>query len=298
MAHFNSKWTVESLQEEASKYTTLKDFRQYSKGAYLAAHRRGITKDITSHMKVLRTSWTLEAAIKAATKYQTLTDFHSKCPGAYNYLRKNDIDIKDLITPIDKSKWTITTIFEEALKYSTRNSFKNGCSSAYGAALKLDIIDSVTSHMDTPQKEYTYEELRLEALKYNTRTEFKRGNYGMYQSACRKGIIDDIGSHMQLNIRSFQPMKPAILYYFKIMDVWKIGITNYTLEDRYYKRDRDKMSEIKTWNYELGADALSAEKHIKEMYKEYLYKGPTPFTDGTGTTECFIIDIMHKEIEK
>jgi len=73
--------------------------------------------------------------------------------------------------------------------------------------------------MDLPQRQHTYAEIAAEALKYLTKTAFKRGHYGMYQAACRKGIINDVGAHMELDLHSFNPMKPAILYYFRIKDV-------------------------------------------------------------------------------
>ena len=39
-------WTKELLQEEALKYKTRNEFNKGSKGAYKAAHRKGILDDI------------------------------------------------------------------------------------------------------------------------------------------------------------------------------------------------------------------------------------------------------------
>lgn len=292
MAHFNSKWTEETLRLEALKFDTKSEFQKNAKGAYLAAYRRGLLDTITTHMHVLRRAkWTIATAITEASRFKTLTEFHARSSSAYSFLKREGFDIHEIIAPVDTSIWNLDTILDEAFKYGSRNEFKQANSSAYHAAHKLQCIDSVCSHMSSPQRAHTYEEIRIEALKYTTKTAFKRGHYGMYQAACRQGIIDKVGSHMELDIHSFNPMKPAILYYFKIQNVWKIGITNYTLKDRYYKRDRDLMSAIRIWEFELGSDAYQHEQTILKLNKEYQYTGDTPFTDGTGSTECFMCDI-------
>jgi len=50
--------------------------------------------------------------------------------GAYSFLRKEGVDIRELISPVDSTKWDVATIAEEAYKYSTRNEFKHCCTSA------------------------------------------------------------------------------------------------------------------------------------------------------------------------
>ena len=96
----------------------------------------------------------------------------------------------------------------------------------------------------------------------------------------------------------FNPRIPAILYYFKIEDVWKIGVTNNTLKRRYLKRDRDRMTDIKVVRFKLGSEAYQQEQEIIKLNKTFLYTGPTPFTDGTRTTECFTKDIIQIEIKE
>lgn len=88
----------------------------------------------------------------------------------------------------------------------------------------------------------------------------------------------------------FDKNAPAILYYFKIKNVWKIGITNRTVEERH-KQDMENISNIMTWRFDKGSDAMKYEKDILEKNKEYAYVGPTPFIGNTGITECFAIDI-------
>mgnify|MGYP006899621681 CR=1 FL=1 len=92
-------------------------------------------------------------------------------------------------------------------------------------------------------------------------------------------------------VNGFKMDIPAILYFFKIKNTYKIGVTNGTLEKRYNKTDRLQMSEITTWYFPTGREAYEYEQNIIKLHSNYKYTGVTPFTDGTLTTECFTINI-------
>lgn len=248
--------------------------------------------------------WSVETASKEALKYTTRGDFHDGSGGAYYHLSRQGLLGKYCTHMTKRSiKWTEESIKQEALKYTSRNSFKKGCSGGYQKALRLGIINEVCSHMELLNKQNTFEELQAIAMEYTTKGMFKDKAYGAYQSACRKGIIDDITSHMYAVPAGFKPMLPATLYYFKItttegVDIWKIGITNYSVNERYYPRDLVRVSDIQTWNFDLGLQAYDYERALCKLYKEYKYTGETPFSDGTKTTECFSVDIMQIEIKE
>jgi hypothetical protein len=89
---------------------------------------------------------------------------------------------------------------------------------------------------------------------------------------------------------------PTKLYYFKIDNVYKIGITTKTLKQRY-SVDYERIADVITWEFPNGYEALAYEQSIIAKYSKYRYKGETPFKDGTGTTECFTEDIykLYKE---
>ena len=90
----------------------------------------------------------------------------------------------------------------------------------------------------------------------------------------------------------FNPNKPAILYYLRINeDVYKIGITNNTVEERYTSGDLAKITIVNIVNYTHGADAYKTEQCILKKYKEYKYKG-TPLL-RSGNTELFCKDILN-----
>lgn len=293
----NTHWTNDSILSEALKYCSKEEFKLNSRGAYEAAVRRGLNT-FTRHMKSLRETWTLDKAFNAAKQYNYKSEFLKNCSGAYSFLSKKDLlDLacQHMWKPSDRIKWDVKTIKEEALKYNTRNAFKHSSTGAYQAMLRLGIQDSICEHMDLPKcAKYTYEQLAEEALKYTTKSDFKRGSYGPYQAACKHEQFEEMTCHMK-DASKFSMLKPSILYYFKILFknkfIWKIGVTNYSVEDRYYRRDINRMEDIMEIPFTSGAEAYNAEQTIIKLYKDFKYSGPTPFTDGTGTTECFKVDI-------
>lgn len=294
-------WNEEKVLIEATKYTNKRDFRKYSRAAYEASVRFGIAK-FTKHMKSLRKHWTVEEAFTEAKKYNYRGDFLNGSSGAYKLLYSSNLldkACKHMWNSSDNLKWNRDSIIKEALRYNTRNTFKVSNSGAYQAMQRLGITEEVCKHMEKPKCiKYTLEELTNEALKYKTKSEFKRESYGMYQASCKHPEFDNFTSHME-EASKFSMLKPSILYYFKIMldnnPIWKIGITNYSVEDRYYRRDIDRMEDIIEIPFSTGAEAYNAEQAIMKTYKNFKYSGPTPFTDGTSTTECFKVDISKEE---
>ncbi len=93
----------------------------------------------------------------------------------------------------------------------------------------------------------------------------------------------------------FQPNKSAILYYLKITTdtnqvLYKIGITNRTVNERFNLTDLSKIEIVKQKVYENGQDALDWENKLKRKYKEYRYQGPNVLE--SGNTELFTEDII------
>ncbi len=93
----------------------------------------------------------------------------------------------------------------------------------------------------------------------------------------------------------FDKSKPAILYYLKIITdtnqvLYKIGITNRTVNERFNLTDLSKIEIVKQKLYDNGQDALDWETKLKRMYKEYQYKGPDILS--SGNTELFTEDII------
>ena len=92
----------------------------------------------------------------------------------------------------------------------------------------------------------------------------------------------------------FDYNKSAILYYLKITFkdkiLYKIGITNRTVNERFDINDLSKIEVLHQKLYTFGKDAYKNEQKILYYYKNYKYLGPKVLTSN-GNTELFITDI-------
>ena len=85
-----TKWTEDVCRDEALKYTSRKDFRRYSKGAYDKAKECGWldSYDWLTYPKPL-SEWTHESCKAEAAKYPNRNEFGKHSYGAYTVSRKN-----------------------------------------------------------------------------------------------------------------------------------------------------------------------------------------------------------------
>lgn len=115
------------------------------------------------------------------------------------------------------------------------------------------------------------------------------------------GVFEQIASnHLcgsgcpQCSVTGFDPCKPAILYYLKIkyddLALYKIGITNLTVQERFSMEERKMMEVLSTTEYAVGSDAYKEEQAILNRYSEYAYKGKNILK--SGNTELFTKDIL------
>lgn len=147
-------WTKDLLAAEAAKYTTIKDFRKYSPGAYQTADNKGLLPVIGSHLKRVKRpngSWTPKTVIEEAKKEKTLQDFRKNNPSAYDAAKKLKITAK--LREILSFKfqpagyWTYQRVASEAKKYRFRSDFEKGCLAAYHMASKKKWLAAVCQHM-------------------------------------------------------------------------------------------------------------------------------------------------------
>ena len=97
-------------------------------------------------------------------------------------------------------------------------------------------------------------------------------------------------------ISGFNRNKPAVLYYLKITTnsnkvLYKIGITNRSVNERFNLTDLSKIEIIKQKEYENGQDAYDKEQEILKRYKKFKYSGKDILSNGN--TEIFTIDILN-----
>lgn len=93
----------------------------------------------------------------------------------------------------------------------------------------------------------------------------------------------------------FDPSKPGTLYYLKVTAVtglilYKIGVTNKSVNERFKLTDLQKIEVIKLKLYNLGREAYDEEQCILKKYKQYKYIGPDVLS--SGNTELFIKDVL------
>jgi superfamily II DNA or RNA helicase len=93
-------------------------------------------------------------------------------------------------------KWDEKTIAEEALKYNRKVDFQKENASAYNAAVRLNILNDVCSHMQTMFTYWTEDEIKVEAKKYKSRKEFSKKSPRAYAKALKLNIIDKVCKHM------------------------------------------------------------------------------------------------------
>ena len=95
----------------------------------------------------------------------------------------------------------------------------------------------------------------------------------------------------------FNPNMPGILYYIAITSengqtLYKIGITNLSVEKRFPVIDRKKIRIVKLWRFEWGAEAAKLESDILTEFRQFKYKGPNVLS-RVANAEIFTKDILN-----
>lgn len=189
-------WTLEKIQQEASKYAGRHEFEKKAPKAYAAARRCGILNKVCSHMNIIRKIWTNDEIITEMSKFNTKSEFKKHNQSAYKQAVKRNL-IKE--KKFDSIYHTNEDLILEAKKYTTRKSFNENSNSMYVTAYNRGILDQICSHMPKriPKSEkYTIDQIKQMAKQYTTRTEFKDNCTFAYRAALRRGILDKICFHM------------------------------------------------------------------------------------------------------
>lgn len=97
-------------------------------------------------------------------------------------------------------------------------------------------------------------------------------------------------------LSGFDQTKPGILYYLAITrddgeTLYKIGITNLTIQKRFPNLDLARIRIVKIWKFEVGNDAAEREAEILTQFAADQYSGPEVLV-GAGNTELFTRDVL------
>ena len=243
--------------------------------------------------KERKMKWSKETALAEALKYSTMQEFKKGGGGAYNFLiyrKLLNVCCSHMKRP--NEIWTKKTARVEALKYDNINDFRKYSKGAYSFIKYRGYMDELCPHLDLTNIMWTKEMIHVAALKYHTRGEFQAKDRKAYFAAAHRNILDEVCSHMQPVKCGFKKDRPAILYYLSIENgtAYKIGVTNLTVEQRYYSSDLSKITVIKIIPYRNGEDALRVEQEILEEFDYARYTGDPLLQNGN--TEVFNYDIL------
>lgn len=238
--------------------------------------------------------WTLPLLRKEASKYNRRVDFYKYSKGAYLSANKRNL-LDEICKDMDiiLTKYTDESVAKVALKCTTRTQFMYSCKGAYNYATRRGILAKVCSHMEVKLRYYSDEEIFNTAINYSTRTSFKKHNQAMYAQALNRNLLDASCRHMPtVAAGGFDKSKPGILYYLRIEGgtAYKIGITNYSVKERYRLDELDTIVTLKEWYYADGAEARRQEQKILKEYAYAKYTGSPLLYDGN--TELFDRDIL------
>lgn len=94
----------------------------------------------------------------------------------------------------------------------------------------------------------------------------------------------------------FDQTKPGQLYYLSVTTddgdtLYKIGITNLSIQKRFPTLDLARIRIVKTWQFELGYSAAEREAEILNQFAGKRYYGPDILV-GAGNTELFTQDVL------
>lgn len=217
------KWTKETVQKEADKYTTSYEFQKNSNSAYQAAVRNGWLDEVTKDYQKLFKFWTKQEVIDLAKKYTRMNHFKLNEPKAYGAARHNKWldDVRSLFKPAYNT-WTKEKIQNIAKNYDRRIDFMTNEPNAYDAARKHGWLDEITKNMDYIQTQWTKEMVQKEANKYANRRDFAEKSNNAYQAARHNGWLEEVTKDMDYLGNLFKRL--VYVYEFPDQSVY-VGLT-------------------------------------------------------------------------
>ena len=239
-------WTLETLREEALKYSTRAEFQKQCGSAYNAAGKLKVRDLVCAHMAVFKRPdgfWTLEALQAEALKYTTRQEFQQMNGAAYKAAGVSGVReaICTHMVEVKKTKgfWTLENLQAEALKYDNKVDFRKKSNPAFLIASRKKVLEQICSHMAAGKQPNGHWHIKAncaqEALKYTNRREFSLANSSAYHGADTNGWLDEICAHMDFNPSSDGDaiyLWRAVGQFFNCLQIYKFGITSVRLQKR------------------------------------------------------------------
>ncbi len=156
--------------------------------------------------------------------------------------------------------------------------------------------------MVIPEEEFLRRARKAHGARYEYRNYISTSTYvDIYCTDCDVWFPQTGESHIRgsgcpsCSSTGFDQTKPGRLYYLRVDDyvfgpLYKIGITNRSVFERFQKRDLEKITIISRWQFSEGVGALGKETEILRHFKRSKYKGEHVLT--SGNSELFTKDIL------
>jgi hypothetical protein len=190
--------TYDEVETIARKFDSIKEFSEKANTEYQWAKRNKIMSLVTSHMTPLIIQWTKDMVHNEAKKYEYKKDFMENSSKAYHAAHKrgwiNDVT-SHMKSGYDQYRYNAQQITDIAKTYTTRTQFARSEQGAYNAALRMGILDDITSHMEIKRiKNWTPELLDKEIEKYPTYTQFRKESPSAIKWAQTNSLADYVKS--------------------------------------------------------------------------------------------------------
>jgi very-short-patch-repair endonuclease len=205
----NGYWTLETLKDSAKPHHRVSDWSKTDMGAYIAARRLGLFKQVTEHMlshgesiSRSRTKWTKAKCLASAARYTKRFDWEKGDPPAYSAAKKHgwyDECVAHMALAKQRNGyWNFENCLEEARKYKTITEWLAGSASCYQAAKsRPDWFEACTEHMVRLwEKKWTSETISEDASKYQILRDWATSSTG-YSAALKLGVVEAVTQHME-----------------------------------------------------------------------------------------------------
>jgi hypothetical protein len=204
------KYTDDVIKQIASKYKTVKDFREKNRPIYDIAYKRKMLDDLFPDRQLgagAPLKRTDDEVRREASKYNSERDFRENNRNAWQIA--NNRKMLDDLFPDRKTgggrdiKYTDDEIRREASKYKTVPDFQENSPTIFSTARNRKMLDDLFPDRQIGSGrvlKYSDNDIRREALKYKTDKDFKEENYKVYQIAYKRKMIDDLYPNRKKNI--------------------------------------------------------------------------------------------------
>lgn len=202
--------------------------------------------------------------------------------------------------------------YEEAVYVNSKTKVKITCPK-HGLFLQIPNSHLLGNGCPTCALENTHKSLQYTTKDIVLKANHVHNYYYCYSESVYTGIVNKMeiicplhGSFYQIvsdhlkgrgcpscAVTGFKTTLPGTLYYLKITtdhgELYKIGITNLSVEQRFKVSDKKLITVLSETVYENGQDAYDEEQRILKKFKDFKYVGPDVLS--SGNTELFTIDV-------